>query len=79
MIKPVSDDFTWNLSNAPIELTVAAKKIPGWQSVKNGTAPQPVTDRNGVYKGEVHDESETITLVPYGCTKVRVVAFPVVE
>lgn len=76
--KPVSDDFVWNLEHAPFSITTSAKKIPAWQLVDD-VAPQPVTTREGTYKGETAAEEETITLVPYGCTKVRVVAFPVVR
>ncbi|CAL1519778.1 beta-L-arabinofuranosidase domain-containing protein [Chitinophaga sp. MM2321] len=77
-VKPVSDQFVWNLDHAPIAITTTAKKIPGWKIVED-VAPQPVTDRNGIYKGAVDDKEEIITLVPYGCTKVRIVAFPVVR
>jgi uncharacterized protein len=77
-VKPVDAGFVWNLSHAPIELTASAKKIPDWQIV-NDVAPTPVSDRSGVFKGNVNDKVEKITLVPYGCTKVRVVAFPVVR
>ncbi|MCU7549601.1 glycoside hydrolase family 127 protein [Chitinophagaceae bacterium LB-8] len=77
-IKPVSNDFVWNLANAPIEISAQAKKIPDWKVI-NDVAPQPVSDRTGIYKGKVIEEVKTITLVPYGCTKVRVVAFPVVK
>lgn len=69
--------FVWNQEHAPIEIVAAAKKIPGWISV-DGVAHQPVTDRNGVYKGPVDPKNVDITLIPYGCTKVRVVAFPIV-
>ncbi len=75
--KPVANNFVWNLANAPIEITASAKKIPDWQIV-NSVAPQPVTDRTGIYRGTVEPTVEKITLVPYGCTKVRIVAFPVV-
>lgn len=77
-IKPVSDNFIWNLANAPIEITALARKIPSWKIV-NDVAPQPVTARDGLFMGEVDDEIKKITLVPYGCTKVRIVAFPVVK
>jgi DUF1680 family protein len=77
-LKPLSPSFKWNLANAPIEITAPAKKIPGWKAV-NGVAHQPVTDRNGKYKGEVESAENQITLVPYGFTKVRIVAFPVVD
>lgn len=77
-LKEVPDKFIWNQRNAPIEISAPAKKIPGWKSV-DGVAHQPVTDRTGIYKGRVNDQEEWITLIPYGCSKVRVVAFPVVR
>jgi rhamnogalacturonyl hydrolase YesR len=77
-VRPVTNDFVWNLAHAPIEITAAAKQIPGW-TLYNDTAPTPVTERSGIYKGKVNDQVEKITLIPYGCTKVRVVAFPVVK
>ena len=76
--KPVGDKFVWNIHNAPIEITAPAKKIPNWKVV-DGVAHQPVTDRTGIYKGEVSETIEQIKLIPYGCTKVRIVAFPVVK
>jgi hypothetical protein len=76
--KAVGDKFVWNIHNAPIEIVAPAKKIPNWKVV-DGVAHQPVTDRTGIYKGEVSNEVEKITLIPYGCTKVRIVAFPVVK
>lgn len=76
--KNMDSDFVWNQVHAPVEIQVPARKIPDWKLL-NGVAYQPVTDRTGVYKGDVADKVTTITLIPYGCTKVRVVAFPVVE
>lgn len=76
-VKSVTDDFIWNLDHAPIEITTKAKQIPDWKIV-NDVAPQPVTEREGVYKGAVDDTIEEIKLVPFGCTKIRIVAFPVV-
>ena len=77
-VRPVDDTFVWNLEHAPIELVTVGKKIPNWK-LTDGVARQPVTERMGYYKGEVSTVEEQITLVPYGCTKVRVVAFPVVR
>lgn len=79
MVKPVSDSFIWNYDNAPIEIVTTAKKIPAWKVNGDGVAMQPVTDRTGIYKGEVNAEEEKITLIPYGCSKVRIVAFPVIK
>lgn len=77
-VREVDDHFVWNLEHAPIEITAPAKKIPGW-GIINGVAPSPVTDRTGIFRGKVDDKEEKITLVPYGCTKIRIVAFPVVS
>jgi uncharacterized protein len=77
-VRPVTDKFVWNIHNAPVEIIAPARKIPNWKIV-DGVAHQPVTDRTGVYKGEVSNVIEKVTLIPYGCTKVRVVAFPVVK
>jgi uncharacterized protein len=77
-MKAMPEKFVWNQQNAPIEITASAKKIPNWKLV-DGVARQPVTDRNGIYKGEVDQETKQIQLIPYGCTKVRIVAFPVVK
>lgn len=78
LLKPATTNFIWNLEHAPIEITIPGKKIPAWV-VNNGVASQPVTARDGVYKGSVSDHTEQLTLVPVGSTKVRIVAFPVVK
>lgn len=78
LVRPATKNFIWNLEHAPIEITIPGKKIPGWV-VNCGVASQPVTARDGVYKGNVSDQTEQLTLVPVGSTKVRIVAFPVVK
>lgn len=77
-VRPIAQQFRWNQKNAPVEITAAARKIPGWVAV-NGVAHQPVSERGGLYRGEVDQRISDIILIPYGFTKVRVVAFPVVK
>ena len=74
---PVEEHFIWNLAHVPIEIRTFGKKIPSWK-IFNDVAPQPVNDRGGEFKGKVNAQTEEITLVPIGFTKVRIVAFPVV-
>lgn len=77
-IKPLSGNFVWNEQHAPIEIMATGRQIPGWK-LTDGVAYQPVTDRDGEYRGAVSDTVRNITLIPYGFTKVRIVAFPVVK
>lgn len=70
--------FVWNADNAPVVITTKGRKIPGWKAI-DGVAHQPVSARDGFYKGDVSDKEETITLIPYGCSKLRIVAFPIVR
>ncbi len=75
---PFPKDFKWNAMSSPFEITTLGKKIPDWKT-QDGVAHQPITTRTGVYEGSVNKESETIRLIPFGFTRLRVVAFPVVN
>ena len=75
---PFPKDFKWNSMSSPFEITTLGKKIPDWKT-QDGVAHQPITTRTGVYEGSVNKESETIRLIPFGFTRLRVVAFPVVN
>ena len=75
---PFPKDFKWNSMSSPFEITTLGKKIPDWKT-QDGVAHQPITTRTGVYEGTVNKESETIRLIPFGFTRLRVVAFPVVN
>lgn len=68
----------WSQQHVPISITVPARKIPGWQALP-GVAHQPVTQRDGHFTGAVANEAETVTLIPYGASRLRISAFPVVK
>ncbi|MHA8053177.1 beta-L-arabinofuranosidase domain-containing protein [Aquirufa sp. OSTEICH-129A] len=76
--KPFPKDFLWNQASAPMEITLEGKKLPDWKT-NAGVAYQPVTTRNGDYLGPSEEKSEKITLIPFGFTRLRIVAFPVVK
>jgi hypothetical protein len=71
--KEWNGDYPWNLENAPIELKMRGMKIPEWK-LTNGAPYFPAFW--GYYSGEP-PKIEEITLVPYGCTTLRITEFPV--
>jgi DUF1680 family protein len=64
----------WNLENAPIELKAKGKKIPEWRVYNGDAGPLPYS--NIEYLQD--KPAEIITLVPYGCSTLRISEFPVV-
>jgi len=61
----------FSLNNAPIKILAKAKRIPGWGLEKNGLIQE--IPKSPVY---VNGRTETITLIPMGCARLRVSAFP---
>lgn len=73
--KSVVSGFPWNLENAPVIIKTKAKKIPSWQLYNQMAGPVPYSI---TYQLETARDEEEITLVPYGCTNLRISQFPVV-
>ncbi|HDR50077.1 MAG TPA: hypothetical protein ENN90_00450 [Mariniphaga anaerophila] len=64
----------WNLENAPISVITKARRLPRWKMVIGSTGKIPVT---WYMEDEMVPVEEEITLIPYGCTTLRISQFPV--
>jgi uncharacterized protein len=67
--KPMPNQWSWQITQAPILLQVKAKEI-NWEPSQTQPLPNtPVSD----------GKATTITLIPYGCTKFRMTMFPITK
>jgi DUF1680 family protein len=67
-------DYPWNVENAPIQIRVKAKRIPHWGLYNEMAGPLPYSIFYGISTPE-----EEITLIPYGCTTLRISEFPILN
>jgi len=71
-------DWYWNPESAPVIIKAKAKEIPSWQLYNHMAGPLPYG--NMTYGLGTEDlPVETVTLIPYGCTTLRISEFPVIN
>ena len=66
-----SEDFTspWDIEKTPVKIAVTATEVMNWQLYRNLYTPDfPPTLTSG--------PRTSLTLVPFGCTRLRVTVFP---
>ncbi|WP_215225082.1 beta-L-arabinofuranosidase domain-containing protein [Echinicola shivajiensis] len=68
-------EYPWNLENSPISLKMRGVKAADW-TLENDAPELPGFWSKRVREEDIVDE---ITLVPYGCTTLRITEFPVYE
>ncbi|MCK5442958.1 MAG: glycoside hydrolase family 127 protein, partial [Maribacter sp.] len=74
------ESYPWNLDNVPVELRMKGVQLPQWKSV-NGNPVFPGFWGSYYQKEGFQNKPAVrpITLVPYGCTTLRITEFPVYD
>jgi DUF1680 family protein len=70
-------NYPWTTASAPIVIKTTGRQIPSWKLYDDMAGPLPYSV---IYnENEAKQPDQEITLIPYGCTKLRISQFPVVN
>ena len=70
------ETYPWNLADSPLEIRLPGIQLQEWQA-QNGVPHLPAFWGN--YTNYAATDLQGISLVPYGCTTLRIAQFPVVS
>ncbi len=68
--------YPWNVSQSPIEIKTVGRLIPDWKLYNDVPGPMPPS---GSFNNSENLPADSIILIPYGCTSLRMTEFPVIN